>query len=126
MTAKRLLLIDDEPEFARFVSHAAEAAGYEAITTFGADAFHREYDRAEPQALVLDLAIPGGDGVELLRFLANRGCRAPVILVSGFDRRVIESAMRLGEAHGLDMAGQVEKPVRIDALISLLRGLDSR
>jgi CheY-like chemotaxis protein len=63
------------------------------------------------------------DGVELLRFLAEQEYRAPVLIVSGFDRRVLESAFRLGEALGLNMAGPVEKPVRLDALEQVLSQL---
>jgi hypothetical protein len=43
-----------------------------------------------------------------------------VLIVSGFDRRVLESAFRLGEALGLTMAGPVEKPVRLEELEQLL------
>ena len=43
-----------------------------------------------------------------------------MLIVSGFDRRVLESAFRLGEALGLNMAGPVEKPVRLDVLEELL------
>jgi hypothetical protein len=39
-----------------------------------------------------------------------------VLIVSGFDRRVLESAFRLGEALGLTMVGPDEKPVRLEAL----------
>jgi YesN/AraC family two-component response regulator len=60
------------------------------------------------------------DGVELLRFLADQGYAAPVLIVSGFDRRVLESAFRLGEALGLSMAGPLEKPVRLEELETLL------
>jgi FixJ family two-component response regulator len=52
------------------------------------------------------------DGVELLRFLAEQDSRAPVLIISGFDRRVLEAAFRLGEALGLSMLGPLEKPVR--------------
>jgi EAL domain-containing protein (putative c-di-GMP-specific phosphodiesterase class I) len=41
--------------------------------------------------VALDLGMPGMDGVELLRFLADAGFRAPVLIVSGFDRRVLEA-----------------------------------
>jgi hypothetical protein len=60
------------------------------------------------------------DGVELTRFLADQDYRGPVLIVSGFDRRVLESAFRLGEALGLNMVGPVEKPVRFDVLEELL------
>jgi hypothetical protein len=46
-----------------------------------------------------------------------------VLIVSGFDRRVLESAFRLGEALGLNMAGPIEKPVRLDILEELLSKL---
>jgi len=75
-----------------------------------------------PEMMALDLGMPV-DGVELTRFLAEQDYRGPVLIVSGFDRRVLESAFRLGEALGLNMAGPVEKPVRIDVLEELLAKL---
>jgi hypothetical protein len=47
----------------------------------------------------------------------------PVLIISGFDRRVLESAFRLGEAQGLKMAGPLEKPVRLEELEDLLKRL---
>ena len=70
--------------------------------------------------VVLDLGMPGMDGVELLRFLAAQDYRSPVLIVSGFDRRVLDSAFRLGEALGLSMAGPLEKPVRLERLEEML------
>jgi CheY-like chemotaxis protein len=67
--------------------------------------------------------MPGMDGIELLRFLAEQDYRAPVLIVSGFDRRILESAFRLGEALGLNMAGPVEKPVRFEELAAMLSEL---
>jgi YesN/AraC family two-component response regulator len=63
------------------------------------------------------------DGVELLRFLADKDYRSPVLIISGFDRRVLESAFRLGEALGLSMAGPLEKPVRLEELETMLSQL---
>ena len=62
-------------------------------------------------------------GLALTRFLAEQNYRGPVLIVSGFDRRVLESAFRLGEALGLNMVGPVEKPVRLDVLEELLSKL---
>ena len=118
-----LLLIDDEPTVGRFLAHAAEECGYRALATATADSFRREYRLLRPDAIAVDLAMPGGDGVELLRFLAAEECRAPVLIISGFDRRVIESSFRLGEALGLRMAGPLSKPVRLDELEAMLVSL---
>ena len=46
-----------------------------------------------------------------------------MLIVSGFDRRVLESAFRLGEALGLTMVGPVEKPVRFEVLEEMLSRL---
>ena len=115
-----LLLIDDEPMVGRFIAHAAEECGYRALATATADSFKREYRLLDPDVIALDLAMPGGDGVELLRFLAAEQCRAPVLIVSGFDRRVLESSMRLGEKLGLDMIGPLAKPILVAELQAVL------
>jgi CheY-like chemotaxis protein len=73
--------------------------------------------------VALDLGMPGMDGVELIRFLADQSYEGPVLIVSGFDRRVLESAFRLGEALGLTMVGPVEKPVRFEVLEDMLSRL---
>ena len=123
MTQPRLLLIDDEPALADFLANAAEEAGFEpAITSRDAE-FRDEFRRRRPDVVALDLGMPGMDGVELLRFLSDEDYRSPVLIVSGFDRRVLESAFRLGEALGLTMTGPVEKPIRFEALESLLHDL---
>src|SRR5258705_7995673 len=123
MSQPRLLLIDDEPALAEFLANAAVEAGFEPAIASDDKQFRDEFLAVRPDMVVLDLGMPGMDGVELLRFLAEQDYRSPVLIVSGFDRRVLESAFRLGEALGLNMAGPLEKPVRLEALEALLNGL---
>ena len=120
MSARHLLLIDDEPAFGRFIAHAAETGGFTAHVTMSAEPFMQKYRELKPEAVALDLGMPRVDGVELLRFLAEAKCTAPVIIISGFDRRVLDSSMRLGSALGLKMVGPLEKPVRLQELLDLL------
>jgi DNA-binding response OmpR family regulator len=120
MSQPRLLLIDDEPALAEFLANAAKACGFEPIVTARDDQFREAFLQNQPEMVALDLGMPGMDGVELTRFLADQDYRGPVLIVSGFDRRVLESAFRLGEALGLRMVGPVEKPVRFDVLEELL------
>ena len=119
----RLLLIDDEPALADFLADAAKTCGFEPVITARDDQFRDEFLAHRPDIVALDLGMPGMDGVELLRFLAEQDFRAPVLIVSGFDRRVLESAFRLGEALGLTMAGPLEKPVRLAEMEAQLREL---
>jgi DNA-binding response OmpR family regulator len=123
MSQPRLLLIDDEPVLAEFLADAAKASGFEPIVTERDDEFRDAFIANRPEMVALDLGMPGMDGVELTRFLADQDYHGPVLIVSGFDRRVLESAFRLGEALGLNMAGPVEKPVRLEVLEELLAKL---
>jgi CheY-like chemotaxis protein len=123
MPQPRLLLIDDEPALAEFLANAARETGFEPVITSEDSDFRDRFREQRPDMVALDLGMPGMDGVELLRFLAEEDYRAPVLIVSGFDRRVLESAFRLGEALGLTMAGPVEKPVRLEVIESLLNEL---
>ena len=123
MKQPQLLLIDDEPALAAFVAHAAEGCGFDPVLTSEDRSFREKFIEQRPDMVALDLGMPGMDGVELLRFLADREFRAPVLIISGFDRRVLESAFRLGEALGLTMAGPLEKPVRLEELETLLNRL---
>jgi DNA-binding response OmpR family regulator len=125
MRQPRLLVIDDEPALADFVAEVAGECGFEAILTSDNRDFRDEFLAGRPDIVVLDLGMPGMDGVELLRFLAAEDFRAPVLIISGFDRRVLESAFRLGEALGLTMIGPLEKPVRFQELERLLIDLRS-
>jgi DNA-binding response OmpR family regulator len=119
----RLLVIDDEPALGQFVAQVAADCGFDPTLTSDDAAFRDAFRSEQPDMVVLDLGMPGMDGVELLRFLADEDNRAPVLIISGFDRRVLESAFRLGEALGLQMAGPLEKPVRAHDLEQVLREL---
>jgi DNA-binding response OmpR family regulator len=123
MPQPRLLLIDDEPTLAEFLASAAEESGFEPVITDNDEEFRAAFLGQTPQMVALDLGMPGMDGVELIRFLADQNYDAPVLIVSGFDRRVLESAFRLGEALGLTMVGPVEKPVRFEVLEEMLSRL---
>ena len=120
MSQPRLLLIDDDPALANFLAEAARECGFEpAIADNGRD-FQQQFADCAPDMVALDLGMPKMDGVEFLRFLAERKFAGPVLIISGFDRRVLDSAIRLGEALGLTMAGPLEKPARLEEIETLL------
>jgi DNA-binding response OmpR family regulator len=120
MQLPRLLLIDDEPALAAFVAKAADLCGFEPIIAEHDQQFRDSFLQARPKMVVLDLGMPGMDGVQLLRFIADQQFEDPVLIISGFDRRVLESAFRLGEAMGLQMVGPLEKPTRLEEIEEIL------
>ena len=120
MALPRLLLIDDEPALAAFVAKAADLCGFEPVIAEQDQQFRDKFHEHRPQMVALDLGMPGMDGVQLLRFLAAEGYEDPVLIISGFDRRVLDSAFRFGSELGLQMVGPLEKPTRLEELENIL------
>lgn len=125
MTAPQLLMCDDEAEVGSFVRRIAEDLGYCMHFTTKADGFAALYREVRPDVVILDLVMPGTDGIELLRFLAQERSPSRILLMSGFDPRIRDAAKLLGEAHSLDMVGVVAKPVRAAELRALLARLQA-
>lgn len=123
LAGPRLLVIDDEPVLADFVAKAADLCGYDSDIAEQDAEFREKFLKERPHMVALDLGMPGMDGVELLRFLADQKYEEPVLIISGFDRRVLESAFRLGSTMGLNMVGPIEKPARLEELESILNEL---
>ena len=116
MTPQRILVIDDEPAIGRLLQEAAESVGCQVIVTTMPEQFKRFL--VQPQdVLVVDLMIPGTDGIELLRYIAQEKVNASIILISGVNRRVLESAQDLAVELGLNVLGVLGKPFRISHFI---------
>jgi CheY-like chemotaxis protein len=119
-----LFVIDDEPAICTLIKRVAEGCGYPVAVASDPALFKQQYRAVAPSVICLDLAMPGSDGIELLRFLAAQGCRARVLVISGYNNAMVQMAVRLGEALGLEIAAVLTKPIRIAELRNLLLQLD--
>jgi EAL domain-containing protein (putative c-di-GMP-specific phosphodiesterase class I) len=116
----RLLMIDDDLAFCRLIKRVAEPHGFEVIVTDDPANFKRTAQTWNPTLIFVDLQMPGKDGIELLRDLALNKCTAPIVLASGLDLRILDSAMRLGAERGLKMDGVLQKPVPLQDINDLI------
>lgn len=97
------------------VSRVLEAAdGAEALAILG----HTPPD--EPILVLVDLQMPGMDGIELMRRLAENAGRVTVALVSGAEPRVLRAAAQLSREYGLQLGGCFAKPVSANQLRPLV------
>jgi EAL domain-containing protein (putative c-di-GMP-specific phosphodiesterase class I) len=119
--ANRLLVIDDQADLCEFISEAAAVLGYETQAVTEPEAFRRAVQEFQPTVVVLDLQMPGADGIELLRYLGERGSKAQVLVASGMDQRVLSTAEQIGRAQGLNMLGALQKPILLVDLEATLR-----
>ena len=122
MSLPNLTVVDDEADLAELVCDIAEEAGFNACKYSDAELFKREFSHSA-DVIVLDLMMPGVDGIEVIRFLAERQCSALLVLMSGFDVGVLHSAQQLAAEQGLNLVKSINKPFRPDELEQLLREL---
>jgi EAL domain-containing protein (putative c-di-GMP-specific phosphodiesterase class I) len=120
MAYGRLLVLDDEESVARTIGAIAEASGFETRACTRSSDFFAAVDEGWPTHIALDLVMPAMDGVEVLRALAGRGCRATIIITSGMGTKVLEAAQRSAAERGLVIAGILPKPFKAGALRDLL------
>jgi EAL domain-containing protein (putative c-di-GMP-specific phosphodiesterase class I)/CheY-like chemotaxis protein len=117
---RRLLILDDEPAVAQTVAFAAERHGFAVRMSASSEAFFGDVASFEPSHIIIDLLMPGMDGVEVLRNLAAGGCAANIIMMSGMGSKVLESAQRVGLERGLRILGILPKPFKPAQLRALL------
>jgi DNA-binding response OmpR family regulator len=112
----RLLIIEDEPRILGFLSHGLEAEGFVVRgAETGPDGLERAL--AEPyDVVVLDLLLPGLDGLSVLRELRRRRPRLPVVIVSA--RTDLQTKLR-----GFDLGAcdYLAKPFSFDELLARIR-----
>jgi len=118
-----LLIVDDEAEIRSFARDVAEEMGVDVDEASTYEGFFDIYDPDRHRMIMLDLSMPGRDGVELLRELAKKDCKARVHPSSGQDSRVLATANRLGRDFGLEMGDILAKPVSVSDLERCLRAV---
>lgn len=119
--ADRLLVIDDDHVVCEVVSALATAMGLNCDIANDPPSFLNHLT-PETSLIMLDLMMPGMDGIEVLRLLGERKFGARVLLMSAMDKRVLETAEKLARSLGLAVVGHLQKPF---APLELQRVLES-
>jgi two-component system, OmpR family, response regulator MprA len=116
--AARLLVVDDEPAVRDALRRALTLEGYEVDLAADGERALSAFDAAEPDALILDVLMPGIDGLAVCRRLRERGSRVPVLMLTARDA--------VGDrVAGLDAGADdyVVKPFALEELLARVRAL---
>lgn len=120
-SAVRILVLDDESFMLKLLSRILSNLGYTAVTLCdsGGVALERIAETGS-NLILLDLNMPEMDGIEFVRHLVERHYVGSLILISGEDERMLQTAEKLVQAHKIPILGHLHKPVKPDALSALL------
>jgi EAL domain-containing protein (putative c-di-GMP-specific phosphodiesterase class I) len=120
MEGRRLLLLATDARARQSIADAVRQAGCgcEAVET--EDAFRRSYAGDKPTFIVLDMDPDDDCSTGALSFLAEQGCKLPVVLVTSFDGTVLDAIGHLARLRGLrivDVVGKTEAPAHVQRLL---------
>lgn len=123
LTKLKILIVDDEEFVLNLSVRMLGRIGCQDVATAGDGhaALAKITSAARPYDIVItDLNMPDMDGVELLRHVAGLQFTGGIILLSGEDERILETALDLAQSHSLNVLGAMPKPPRPEALKELL------
>ena len=115
----KILVVDDERAVRESLRRALELEGYEIeLAGDGNEALYRLESSGEPDAMILDVLMPGVDGLEVCRRIRGTGSKLPVLMLTA--RTEIEDRVA-----GLDAGADdyVTKPFALEELLARVRAL---
>ena len=113
-----MLVVEDDRSIAGFVEPELARLGLEVRCAYDGPSGLEEATLFEPELVVLDIMLPGFDGVALLRRLRLAGNRVPVIMLTARDATMYK-------VHSLDLGADdyLTKPFEMDELLARIRAL---
>ncbi len=114
----RVLLVEDDRSIAGFVEPELDRLGFRVRCAYDGPSGLEEAWRFEPEIIILDIMLPGLDGVGVLKRLRLGGSRVPVVMLTARDATI-------DKVHSLDLGADdyVTKPFEIDELLARMRAL---
>jgi FixJ family two-component response regulator len=116
-----VFLLDDDPAVLKAVGRLLQAAGYTTKTYCSAEAFLSEHDASTPGCAVLDLSMPGLNGLDVQETLVRQGVERPVIFLTGHG--TIPMSVLAMRAGAIDF---LTKPVGNSELMSAITSAEDR
>jgi two-component system nitrogen regulation response regulator NtrX len=116
MATKRILIVDDEENIGRSLRLILEREGYTVSLCRSIAEFRGHPDAGRADAYLLDVRLPDGNGIDLLRTLKQNGASSPAIMISGHG--TIADAVEATRAGAFDF---LEKPLSRDRVLLALK-----
>jgi DNA-binding NtrC family response regulator len=115
MARAQILVVDDEPSILSTLKKVLSLEGYAVEVAGGVSVAEAKLAKSSVDAVLLDVALPDGDGLSLLSKLMGGGFSAPIVMMSG--HATIDTAVRATRLGALDF---LEKPLSTDRLLVVL------
>lgn len=112
MSSETILVVDDEPDIRDIVSEILDDEGYDVVVAENAQTAREQFAQQSPGLVLLDIWMPGTDGISLLKEWHEQGLDTPVIMISGHGN--VETAVEAIRYGAYDF---LEKPLSTAKLL---------
>jgi DNA-binding NtrC family response regulator len=119
--SEKILLVDDEKDFLDVMSERIEARGMQVTTAESAVTALKQVESGGFDAIILDLMMPGMDGLETLKAIKKKNPDLQVILLTG--HATIEKGIEAMKLGAMDF---LEKPADLDKLTEIIKKAQAR
>ncbi|MDR0271990.1 MAG: response regulator transcription factor [Clostridiales bacterium] len=115
---KRIWLVEDDEDIREIVLYALNSAGFEASGFERGESFFAELAKNKPDLVLLDIMLPGDDGLTVLKKLRNKHRELPIIMLTA-------KGSEHDKVKGLDLGADdyITKPFGVMELISRIKAL---
>jgi two-component system alkaline phosphatase synthesis response regulator PhoP len=97
MAKKKILVVDDEPQFIEMISMRLRSKDYDVIMAFDGRQALERIGNDNPDAVLLDILMPKMDGITVLKKIKNKHPQLPVFIITAFaDKKRFQQAERFG------------------------------
>lgn len=97
MPNNRILIADDEAGLTEIIGAVAEDLGFQVTVVHEGNEVVNRVAAVDPGIIMLDLRMPGADGVEVMKQLAEIGISASILLMSGLGQSTLNSVEHVGK-----------------------------
>lgn len=85
MAKRKILVVDDEIDFLEMIKLRLEANNYTVITAMDGNEALEKFKKEKPVAVLLDVLMPGMDGIDVLKQIRKDDAKIPVFIITAFS-----------------------------------------
>jgi len=116
--SEKILVVDDDQTILTMIKSALQRAGYESLLAIDGHLGLRFFEEEKPDLAIIDIAMPGVDGYEVIESIRKKVPKFPIIILTAHNLDVM-----VNYADELGVNVYVTKPFKIEALIGHVRTL---
>ena len=119
MSVYSIVIVDDEVEFGRLIKRVVSSMGHIAEQISSPREFMHRYEKLAPDIIFLDIFMPDFNGMDVARWLVERGFNGKLVFITGCGPAFLDAARAVAWRSKAEIA-TLEKPARVDQIRDLV------